>query len=236
MKYMLVIAYDGSKFYGFQRQKTMRSVQGYLEEILTKVLNEPIEIKGAGRTDAKVHAKYQVVHFVTTKPVNNLKAKLNSLLKDVRIKKVQKVNDDFHARHSVKNKTYLYKIDLSLKKDNNYYTLINNKLNITKMKKASKLFLGTHDYHNFVAGKRDNYITTISKINIYKINKTIYLKFKGTAFYRYMVRNLVGALIEVGKGKVDIEVIESMLKFSEKEKRLPTARPEGLYLINIEYI
>lgn len=235
MKYLMIISYDGSKFYGFQRQKNLRNVQGELEENLSKILKEEILIKGAGRTDRMVHATYQGVHFETAKDVTNLKKKLNNVLIDIRVKKIQKVSDDFHARHSVKDKTYLYKIDLVGNKDNNYYTYIKNKLDIKKIKDASKLFLGTHDFHNFVAGERDNYISTILKINIYKFNGVLYLKFKGVGFYRYMVRNLVGALIEVGKGKVDKKVINDMLEKPEVEKRLPTSSPNGLYLVKIRY-
>ena len=235
MKVMLVLSYDGSKFYGFQRQKNVRNVQGYLENTLSNILKEDILVKGAGRTDAGVHSLYQVVHFETSKDINNLKNKLNNVLEDIKIKKVKVVNDDFHARHSALSKTYLYKIDLSGKKDSNYYNIIKYKLDIKKMKEAAKLFLGTHDFHNFVSGFRDDYNSTIYKISIYKFNNTLYLKFTGRAFYRYMVRNLVGALIEIGKGKIDKSVIKDMLENPEVEKSLPTASPNGLYLLKIKY-
>lgn len=235
MKYMIVISYDGSKFCGFQRQNDVRNVQGYLEECLSNILNEKIQVKGAGRTDAKVHARYQVVHFETDKCINNLKKKLNKILEDVRVKKIKKVDCNFHARHSAKSKTYLYKIDLSLKKDSNYYALIKNKLDIKKMKESSEFFLGTHDFHPFVAGERINYESTITNISIFKIGNTLYLKFTGFAFYRYMVRNLVGALLEIGKGKIDKQIIKDMLDNPNTEKRLPTASPNGLYLWHIKY-
>ncbi|MBQ7031227.1 MAG: tRNA pseudouridine(38-40) synthase TruA [Bacilli bacterium] len=235
MKYMMVISYDGSKFHGFQRQKNVRNVQGYLEDELSKILNEEIIVKGAGRTDRGVHALYQVVHFETSKDVSNLKKSLNSVLEDLKIKKIKKVNEDFHARHSVKNKTYLYKVDLSNNKDENYYLKVRNNLDIKEMKKVSSLFLGTHDFKNFVAGERLDYIGTILDIKIYKFNNILYFKFKGIGFYRYMVRNLVGALLEVGKGKASKKTIENMLKHPEIDKRLPTSSPNGLYLLKINY-
>jgi len=235
MKYMMVISYDGSKFYGFQRQKSVRNVQGYLENTLSDYLKEEIIIKGAGRTDRGVHAKYQVVHFETRNSIINLKKDLNKILLDLKIIKIKKVPDNFHARHSVKNKTYLYKIDLSNCKDSNYYLLVKNKLNINKMRLASKLFLGTHDFKNFVSGERIDYLGTILNISIYKFNNILYLKFKGIGFYRYMVRNLVGALLEVGKNKVSINVLKDMLDNPLKEKRLPTSSPNGLYLSKINY-
>lgn len=235
MKVLLVISYDGSKFHGFQRQKNVRNVQGYLEESLSNILEEKVIVKGAGRTDAGVHAYCQVVHFDTDKNIIGLKHKLNNHLIDMRVKKLKKVKNNFHARHSVKNKIYLYKVDLSNSKDTNYYLRVNNKLNIKKMKDASKLFLGTHDFENFVAGFRDNYISTIISIKIYKIGKTLYFKFKGYGFYRYMVRNMVGSLLEVGKDKIEKNVIESMLSDKNDKRRLPTSSPNGLYLYKINY-
>jgi len=235
MRYKMVIEYDGSKFFGFQRQKKERNVQGYLEENISNILNENIIIKGAGRTDRGVHAYYQVIHFDTEKKINNLKRKLNNVMKDIKVKKINKVDDDFHARYSVKNKTYLYKIDLSNNLDNNYYLCIPYKLNIKKMKEVSKLFLGTHDFRNFVAGVRIDYTGTIFNINIYKRNNILYLKFKGIGFYRYMVRNIVGALIEVGKNKIDKFIIYEMLHNKDCIKRLPTSSPNGLYLLKINY-
>lgn len=235
MKVMMEISYDGSKFYGFQRQKVLPNVQGYLEKSLQTILKEEIVVKGAGRTDAKVHAKGQVVHFETNKDIKNLKKDLNNYLENVRVKKVKRVDEAFHARHSVLNKIYLYKLDLSGKRDHSYYGYVKNKLDIKKIKEASKLFLGTHDFHNFVSGERDNYYSTIFKVKIYKFNNVLYFKFKGIAFYRYMVRNLVGALIDVGKGKAHYNDIEEMLNNPLKDKRLETAMPSGLYLVKINY-
>ncbi len=234
MKYMVVLSYDGSKFKGFQRQKNVRNVQGYLEEVFSNILDENIIIKGAGRTDANVHALYQVVHFETDKNIYDLKKKANKILEDVKIKKIKKVGPDFHARHSAKSKTYVYKIDLRGNRDKNYYGFVRNKLDINKMKEVSKLFLGTHNFQNFVAGERLNYETTITKIRIYKFNNVLYLEFTGFAFYRYMVRNLVGALVEVGKGKVSSQDIQDMLEL-KTAKRLPTFSPNGLYLKRIKY-
>ncbi len=234
MKYLMVISYDGSKFHGFQRQKNVRNVQGYLEEVLSKILNEEIVIKGSGRTDAGVHALNQTAHFETSKSVLGLKRKLNQELKDIRVKKISLVPDDFHARHSVKEKTYLYKLDLSGKKNANYYGLCHSNLDIKKMRKASLVFLGYHDFYNFVAGEREDYHSAINKIKIFKLNNVVYFKFTGIGFYRYMVRNLVGALIEVGKNKIDQSIIADMLT-GKTTKRLPTASPNGLYLLKIKY-
>ena len=235
MKYMMVISYDGSKFHGFQRQNNVRNVQGYLEENVSEILGEPVVVKGAGRTDRGVHANYQVVHFETSKSIKNLKNKLNKKLIDLKVKKIKKVDSNFHARHSVKTKTYIYKVDLSKKRDENYYCVVKNKLNIKKIKNASKLFVGTHNFKNFVSGERLDYTSTILDIKIYKFNNVLYFKFIGIGFFRYMVRNLVGALLEVGKEKIDNSIIKEMLLNPEIEKRLPTSSPNGLYLYKIKY-
>ena len=235
MKVMLVISYDGSKFFGFQRQNTLRNVQGELEHALTVVLGENIVVKGAGRTDRGVHAYGQVVHFETTKNITNLKRKLNNFLEDIRIKKIKIVSDDFHARHSAIKKTYIYKVDLSKKRNNKYYLSINYPVDIKKMKKTAKLLEGTHDFRNFVSGERLDYVTHIESIKIIKFNQIIYFIFKGAGFYRYMIRNLVGALLEVGHGKVTHDLVKMMLNLENCEKRLPTSSPNGLYLYKIKY-
>lgn len=234
MRIMLVIAYDGSLFKGFQRQKNVRNVQGELEKTLSMIYDENIIIKGAGRTDRGVHAKYQVVHYDTNKKIPYLKDRLNKELKDIEVKKVKKVSNDFHARFNVKEKVYLYKIDLSGKRDSNYYLNYPRKLNIKKMKEAAKVFIGTHEFHNFTAGYRDNYVTTITKIKIWQFHEVLYLKFYGYAFFRYMVRNLVGALLEIGKGKIDKALLQKMVA-GFLNKSLPTISPNGLYLYDIKY-
>ena len=234
MKYMMILSYDGSKFHGFQRQKDVRNVQGYLEEKLSKYLAEKVVVKGAGRTDRGVHARYQVVHFQTDKDIKGIKYKLNKELKDVRIRKIKQVNELFHARYSVKSKTYLYKLDLTGKRNLEYFGYDRNNINLAKIRKTSKLFVGTHNFKNFVGGVREDYTSTIFSIKIFKVNSVIYFKFKGIGFYRYMVRNLVGALVEIGKNKIDEQIIEEMLLL-KTDKRLPTSSPNGLYLTKIAY-
>ncbi len=235
MRYIIILSYDGSKFHGFQRQKDVRNVQSELEKYLSLFLKDKVLVKGSGRTDAFVHAYNQVVHFDTSNNIKGLKKYLNNNIDGINIKKIRKVSNTFHARHSVLEKTYLYKIDLSNKLDSNYYLKVKYNLDINKMRDTSKVFIGTHNYKNFVAGKRDNYDSTIYDIKIYKRSNILYLKFRGKAFYRYMVRNIVGALIEVGKNKIDKEVIINMLNNPDIEKRLPTGSPKGLYLYDIKY-
>lgn len=234
MKYLLTISYDGSKYHGFQRQNNVKSIQGEIEKYLSKYLKEDIVIKGAGRTDRGVHACNQKAHFETDKSIKGLKSYLNNNLDYIRIKNIKKVDNDFHARFSVKEKIYLYKISYNRNIDSNYYLILYKNIDIHKMKEASKLFIGVHNFKNFCSGDKEEYITYIKSIRIYKYRDNIYIRFIGSGFYRYMVRNLVGALIEVGKGKVSIEELNSILNLTSS-RRLSTSLPNGLYLKNIKY-
>lgn len=238
MRLAIIFSYDGSKFNGLQRQKNVRSVQKTVEDALENIYLEKVEIKASGRTDAKVHANYQVAHFDVSNEIKNLKKRLNNLLiPDIVIKKVKRVNDDFHARLDVKKKEYIYKINLGRFKTslNDYYYQPRNKLDIKLMKDASKVFLGTHDFRNFISGDSDKNVTTIYSIEFVKKSDKLEVRFIGTGFYRYMIRNLMGALIEVGKCSIGSETIKNMLDVVEKKKSLPTAPPEGLYLNKVWY-
>lgn len=239
MRYLIKFSYDGTKFHGFQRQNDVKSVQKTLEDALSKVFGVEIVIKGSGRTDAGVHALDQGAHFdydgkVAIKEIDRLNEILNN---EIIIKKCMKVSNDFHARHSVKKKTYVYKINNGkYRKDyDGYYYQVKYPLDIRKMRKASKLFIGVHDFHNFVSGFRVNYTTCIYKISIKKHGDIILMKFIGAGFYRYMVRHLVGALLDVGRGKVDINVIENMLLNENLNKKLSIVPADGLYLVEVDY-
>ncbi len=238
MRIKITFSYDGSKFAGFQRQNNVESVQKTIENILSEIYQKPIEIKGAGRTDVGVHANNQVAHFEADYLLLNLKKQMNSYLyPNIIIKKVTKVSENFHARHSVKKKEYLYKINLGAYQNNlqDYYYQPQFKLDISLMKETAKLFIGTHNFQNFVSGSRDNYLARIESITFTKSFNKLIIHFKGKGFYRYMVRNLMGALIEVGKSKVDPEYVKRMLDNPDVSLRLPTAPACGLYLNKIWY-
>ncbi|MBE6160941.1 MAG: tRNA pseudouridine(38-40) synthase TruA [Firmicutes bacterium] len=240
MRYLISISYDGSKFNGFQRLKDNNSVQRVIEDALTKINKGSVVIKGAGRTDRGVHALDQKAHFDLDINITEegLKKAINSLVKPyIYIKDCVQVNDDFHARFNVTEKKYVYKINNGqynpILSDYVYYE--KNKLDIELMKEASKEFLGVHNFKNFVSGERENYEAIIYDISFSEVNGIIEIEFTGKSFYRYMVRNLVGALIEVGKGKIDKEYIKDMLDNYNKKRVLPTAFARGLYLKNIKY-
>lgn len=237
MRYFAIVEYDGSKFYGFQRQNDKKNVQGEIEKELSRIFVQDIKIKGAGRTDRGVHAKGQCFHFDSEKYIKPpyIKKILNENNKDHKIKKIKIVDEEFHSRFSVRKKHYLYKISFNKKEyDSNYFTY-QKELNIKKMKEASKLFLGVHNFQNFVSGSRDNYECIIYKIKFYKIGRKLYIHFYGKSFYRYMVRNMVGALIDIGKGKCNESKIIELLNSEKTDRVLSTAPAKGLYLIKIYY-
>ena len=240
MRYLISISYDGSKFNGFQRLKENNSVQALIEKALTKINKSKVEIKGAGITDRGVHASDQKAHFdldVNITP-EGLKKAINSLVKPyVYINDCVQVNDDFHARFLVKEKKYVYKINLGeynpLFVD--YVYQPKEDLDIEAIKQASREFIGIHNFKNFVSGERDNYEAIIYDIKFKKTKNILEIEFTGKSFYRYMVRNLVGALIEVGKHKIDSEYIKKMLKKYNEKQVLPTSPACGLYLISVKY-
>lgn len=239
MRYLVRFKYDGNNFHGFQRQNDVKNVQGTLESVLSKYYGEDIVIKGSGRTDAGVHALDQCAHFDTSKKIDKKdKFNLNKLLNnEIVIKKMNLVSDSFHARHDVKKKTYIYKIynGSPSKEYDGYYYQVKSKLDYKGMKKACKVFIGTHDFRNFVSGPRDDYTTTIFSIKMKKCGNFITITFVGIGFYRYMVRHLVGALISVGKGKSSALVLENMLLNPSLSKNLGVAPAEGLYLKKINF-
>lgn len=239
MNYLITIAYDGSKFFGFQRLNEEKSVQKVLEDALSKINKQSVVVKGAGRTDRGVHANGQRVSFKLDIDISEegLKRALNSLVKpDIYVKEVKQVSDDVHARFSVKRKKYIYKINLGEFSPiiNDYVYQSEYELDVAKMKEVANLYLGIHDFHNFVAGEREDYTAIVYGIEFVMDGDILNIIFEGKSFYRYMVRNLVGMMIEVGRGKDDTYKVEEMLD-SKDEIMGYTAPACGLYLENIEY-
>lgn len=239
MNYLMTISYDGSKFWGFQRLNEENSVQKCLENALSKINKKEVVVKGAGRTDRGVHANGQCVSFKLDIKIENdgLKKALNSILKPyIYVKKIEVVDDNFHARFNVLRKKYIYKINLGeynpLLSDYVYQT--EYKLDIKKMREVADLYLGVHNFHNFVSGERNDSTAIIYDIEFIREGDILNISFIGKSFYRYMVRNLVGMMIEVGRGKEEIVKVVEMLDSTDKINGY-TAPACGLYLDKIEY-
>ena len=240
MKYLISISYDGSKFYGFQRLIGHNTVQKKIEDALSIIAKESIEIKGAGRTDRGVHAIDQKATFNLNINIDqdHLKLALNSLISPyIYITNIKVVNNDFHPRFQVVKKEYIYKINIG-EFNPLYYDYIyepNYKLDINKMKECAKLFIGIHNFKNFTSGERNNYECIIYNIEFTEKNNILEIKFTGKSFYRYMVRNLVGAMLDVSNNKVSLDEIKEALEHPEIKRQFKTAIPNGLYLNKIIY-
>lgn len=239
MRYFARISYDGSDFEGFQRLKYGRGVQNELERVLSVIGKEPIVVKGASRTDAFVHAYDQCIHFdfpFEMEP-EKLKYVMNRMLRDsVAVKSIKKVETQFHARFDVKEKKYLYVLFLGEKDPflRNHITMCYQNLDIKKMKRAAHLFLGKHDFRNFVSGSRNNYQSEIYSFHVKRYGEFLLFEVRGKSFYRYMVRSLVGALVDVGSGKITLEEISNSLTLKSMQ-RFSVLPPQGLYLMKITY-
>lgn len=240
MRLKCIVSYDGTNYSGFQRQQNQITIQGEIEKVLEKIHKKSVPIHASGRTDAKVHAYGQVFHFDSNLqiPNSNWKRALNSLLPDdIYIKDVEVVSDDFHSRFSAIGKEYHYKIMLNeynpLKK--NYYCYV-KELNIDKMIEASKHLLGSHDFRSFSGNTEPvNYIRTIYNIEFEPSDDILIIKFTGKSFLRYMIRIIVGTLIEVGTGKKQVEDIQNILEKHDRRCAGFTAEPQGLYLYKLDY-
>ena len=240
MRYLMKVSYDGSGFYGFQRLNEYRTVQKVLEEALGVINKGDVLVKGASRTDKGVHAYGQIIHFDIDYdiPADRLMYAVNRILdNDIRVLDCKKVGNDFHARFNVKRKKYVYKINLGdfdcLK--SRYFLQVYEKLDTDKMRECAKVFLGCHDFRNFVAGERDNYLMCVEDIKFNMSNDILEIEFLGKSFYRYMVRNMVGAMLEVGMHKKEICDVSKMLDDYMIKKQMMTAPACGLYLMDIEY-
>ena len=246
MRYLMTFSYDGTNFSGYQKQPKERTVQSELEKVLKQINdNKKVEVHASGRTDAKVHAMNQKAHFdldinIT---IDKLQKGINSLLPDdIYVKKIEEVSDEFHARFNAIGKEYIYQINMGEYNplERNYVYQYNKKLDVVEMERAMKYLEGTNDFKSFTKTdeEKDDYVRTLSQTMITRdsrdVNK-ITLTFIGTGFLRYMVRNIVGTLREIGEGKRRSEDIINILKEHDRTKAGKTANPEGLYLKNVFY-
>ena len=246
MRYLITFTYDGSNFNGYQKQPRKRTVQGVMEDCLKEINdNKIVNLCASGRTDALVHALNQKAHFDLSIKItcNKLYRGLNSLLPDdIYVKKVEEVSDNFHARFDAIGKEYIYKINMGEYSpiERNYVFQYCQKLDIIAMQRAISYFEGEHNFKSFTKANDEivDYVRKISQTSIVRDNKDlnkIVITFVGTGFMRYMVRNMVGLLIEVGEGKRKPEDVIEILKHEDRTFAGKTAPACGLYLRNVFY-
>lgn len=244
--FKLIIAYDGTNYSGWQIQPNGVSIQEKLHQALKILLKQEVHITGSGRTDAGVHALGQVAHFTHSSDIDlrRLQNSLNGLLPiDIRIRSVEAVPLDFHARYSAISKTYHYHLHFDRVMDpfHRLYRLhVLEKINLGLLIDASQLFVGTHDFTSFAneahAGvAAHDPVRNLARLDIIPQDGGVRLEFEGDGFLYKMVRNIVGTLLEVASGKMDINDIPKV--FEAKDRRLAgkAAAPQGLFLVRVDY-
>lgn len=240
----LVVAYDGTNYCGWQIQPTAITIEKVLNENLSKLLNETIKVIGASRTDSGVHALGNVAVFDTnsTIPGERFSYALNKLLPDdIVIQESSEVAADFHPRHCDTKKTYEYKIlnrefPNPIKRYDTYF--FPYELNIDNMKLGAAFLEGEHDFKSFCSIKTQTETTvrTIFNVNVSKRDDILSIKVEGNGFLYNMVRIIAGTLIQVGVGRFSPSMIKEMLDATDRTTAGPTAPPEGLTLVGIEYL
>ena len=239
----LGLEYDGSRFLGWQTQPGGGTVQDALQPALAAIAGSPVEVTGAGRTDRGVHARLQVAHFDTEaqRPSSAWVRGVNALLPDsVAVLWSHQVPDDFHARFSARARTYRYELlnrPVRAALDAHYVGWFHLPLDVNKMRAAASLFVGEHDFSAFRSSECQarSPVRTIHEFTIGVSEHRIDFVVRANAFLHHMVRNLVGTLVYVGKGKHPPEWVSELLRSKDRRKAAPTFGPEGLYLERIDY-
>ncbi len=241
--YRFIIMYDGSRYYGWQRQPDHDTIQGKLESVLERLCGEPVEIIGAGRTDAGVHARNMVANAaldVSLAP-EEIRDYLNRYLpEDIGVKEVKAAGPRFHARYNATGKTYCYTcFDGPVKPvfDRKYMYVLDETPDIEAMRAAAEVLLGEHDFRNFCVNPRmkKSTVRRVNRINIEREGAYIRFTFHGNGFLQNMVRILVGTLLEVGCGRMSLKQVEQVLGSRERQKAGPTAPAQGLCLMQVDY-
>lgn len=246
--YKFIISYDGTRFYGWERQpgKDM-TIQGKLESVLSRMTDSssdnPVNVIGAGRTDAGVHARAMTANAVldTDMTEEEIQEYMNEYLPDdISVNEVKACSERFHARYNALGKTYRYTCWYGKSKpvfDRKYVTVLENKPDVEAMRKAAALLVGTHDFKSFCGNTRmkKSTVRCVDTINIEESGNYIRFYYHGNGFLQNMVRILTGTLLEVGYGNIRPEDMEDILNACDRQKSGPTAPPQGLCMMKVDY-
>ena len=241
--YKFTVQYDGTKYYGWQRQPEKNTIQGKLESVLSEMCGEYTEVTGAGRTDAGVHAKGMTANaaFETEMSETEIRDYLNRYLPDdIAVSEVKKAADRFHARYNATGKTYCYTcFDGAVKPvfQKRYVYMLDGRPDIAKMREAAENLKGEHDFRNFCVNPhmKKSTVRIVDKIEISEKGGFINFTFHGTGFLQNMVRIMVGTLLEVGFGRKAVGDVVLALNSEKRIKAGPTAPPQGLCLMSVDY-
>ncbi|MBU3023304.1 tRNA pseudouridine(38-40) synthase TruA [Aestuariibacter sp. A3R04] len=239
----LGIEYDGSTHFGWQRQRNVPSIQGYLENALSVVANKPIGVQCAGRTDAGVHATGQVVHFDfdDERPERAWTMGVNANLPDsVAVTWCKTVDDNFHARFSATHRRYRYIIKNTRLRPAilcGGVTHIYQPLDEKRMHEAAQALLGEQDFTSFRAAlcQSKTPFRNVTHVSVSRMGDFVIVDIRANAFLHHMVRNIVGSLIEIGAGEQPVSWIAELLLLKDRTKAAATAKPNGLYLVDVTY-
>jgi tRNA pseudouridine38-40 synthase len=242
--FKITIEYDGTRYHGWQRQKNDRTIQEEIEKAVMAITGQNVSVTGSGRTDAGVHAYGQVANFIcrTNLTDQDLLGGLNSLTDDdIVIHKCEQVDASFHARYDVKSKTYVYKLlnrQSPAAIGRHFAWYVRKKLDLVAMRAASAHLIGTHDFKAFegAGSPRSHTTRQVFKANLVD-NGDGYLSFEIEAdgFLRFMVRNIVGTLVNVGLGKISPGEFKRILESRDRDQAGATAPAHGLFLATVTY-
>lgn len=242
--YKMTIAYDGSRYFGWEHQpNTDMTIQGKLETVLSRMVDAPVEVIGAGRTDAGVHARAMTANarLDTDMTPEEICMYMNRYLpEDICIREVRKASERFHSRYNAQGKTYCYTCYIGSRKpvfDRKYVYVPEEYPDVERMRKAAEYLMGAHDFASFCGNPRmkKSTIRIVDKIEIVQRGDYLELSFHGTGFLQYMVRILTGTLLEVGAGKRTPESMEELLAARDRSQAGFTAPAKGLCLIRVDY-
>ena len=241
--YKLTIAYDGSRYYGWEHQPDKPTIQGKLEDVLCRMTDAPVDVIGAGRTDAGVHAKAMTASAVldTELSPEAIRDYMNRYLPDdICVREVRAASERFHARYKAVGKTYCYTCYVGALKpvfDRKYVLTLDGVPDVAAMQRAAALLVGEHDFKSFCGNPKmkKSTVRLVDSIEIVQKRDYLYLNFHGTGFLQNMVRILVGTLLEVGFGKRPAEQMPAILEARDRTQAGYTVPPQGLCLVKVDY-
>ncbi len=239
----ILVEYIGTRYCGWQKQKNDPTIQGTIEEVLLNLYKEKIKVKGAGRTDAGVHATGQVANFFAPDfiPPEKLFIILNNNLpKDIRIKNIKYVDPQFDAQKNASSKIYRYQIynrPYASPFMEPFCYCVKQKLNFKLMEESLKYFIGKKDFTSFCVkrSQKENNVRVVKMATLKKRGNLLIFKIEANGFLHKMVRNIVGTLIEIGKGKLMPEDVNKIFNKRKREEAGPTSPAKGLFLEKVKY-
>ncbi len=246
--YKFTISYDGTRYHGWERQPGRdATIQGKLEAVLNKMTgapsDEPVNLIGAGRTDAGVHARAMTANAFldTDMSEDEILSYMNQYLpEDISVNEVRACSERFHARYNAIGKTYRYTCWVGFSKpvfDRKFVTILDKKPDIEAMRDAARYLVGTHDYKSFCGNNKmkKSTVRCVDTINIEESGSYIRFYFHGNGFLQNMVRILTGTLLEVGYGNIEPSQVKEILNACDRQKAGPTAPPQGLAMMKVDY-